>query len=446
MLVFASTLVSSIVGAVYWLLLVRVTGLAAGGGAAGIVSAALIPGSVLGLGLGLAAAREAAAAGGCFPAPVARAVAAASLAAGLLGYWLSSLLGSGAVLAAAGGVLAGLSVSSAALFNALLGLEAFAWMLYSSLAANAAKLAAGLSLGFMGYGVAAYLAGFLLFNLVLSLATLPPILSRGLCPAPGRRLLALAAGNTVDSLATQLPAAVSVYLYALLTGAREATGALYLGMMTAAALAMLPTSLARATLARSIREGREMAGGALAAGLAAALPPAALVAALPGEVFSIVSRDLASPGPRLALSMLAAASTLLAAVNVVIVELNRRGAARALAALGAARLAAVLSLLPLLTARLGLPGASLAYALSLAVGVTVAAPLAPWAPRLASKALAAALLPVAAVAVSAPLPARLASALASVAAAHLWLYPYTRLLPLAVEAARRAAGLALRRG
>ncbi len=434
-LVLAANLLSGLGGAAYWVVMTRVTGLDAAGAAAKVVSASMIPGSVLGYGFSLAVAREAAEAGhgaawsiflGSLP------VAAVAAAAGWL---LALLLGRWAWI---GGLLAGLTVASLAATQLLLGLEQYEDMLAAVAAGNAAKLSTGLLLGLRGLGAGAFLAGFLAAPAAM-LATSLLLAARrgaGLGPYDRGRLARLGFSNSLQALGGQLPAVLTVYAYALAGAGDREAGILYMGVMVSTVLAGLPGSLATAALPQSVKRGRSLIERPLRVGLTLLAPLAAAFAAAPREVFSAVSPGFATRSAAEALAVLAASAPPQAVLQAAVVELNMKGDSAAIAASAAARIAAIAALTPPLARLAGTPGAAAAYTASVAAAIAALAPATPWTPGLALKST----LPQAPAAVAgatlAPLPAAAAAVAAAAWATGRMVYPLRSAVKTALQAAR----------
>jgi len=429
---------TAVAGALFWFLLARLTGLGSVGAASSIVSAAMMPATVLGAGFGMAAARHVAARG---PGAACGLLVFSLLLAGLAAVFSAGLaffldVGGGEEVAA--GVLGFLMTAGGVGLQVLLGMEMFGAILAANLAGNVAKLVVGVAAALAGLGGLAVVLGFAAFPAVSLAVSSIVVAARGGVRGCGgflgeaRGLLGLGVSNTLYASSAQLPVSLGIYLYAVLGGEPIDTGALYLAMMAAQVVAMPASSLAAATLPSSVQEGRAMAPATLRLGLAAAMPLAAALAASPQFFYSLLGRGLLGRDSAAVLQLLVYTAPLLASLGTMLVEFNRRAAARPIALVSAIRLVLTAALLPPLAAVGGALGAAAAFAAA-TVAALVAASLSVPSVLLDVLRAEAALLPPSMLLHG----SMLAAVVSSMLLAHALLYPYTRMLALVYRAFAR---------
>jgi O-antigen/teichoic acid export membrane protein len=324
-------------------------------------------------GLGLAAAREAAAVGG-------RAASAALLAGLVLGLLASTVaaamtanLGYSFDIVAASSALAlSMTVAQASLW-AVLGYEAFRMFFAAQLLGSLAKLATLLALVALGAGALAALLGYLAGSLASSSTAVAYMVVRRLLGRPslklGLRLATLHASNYLLVVSAQLPIVLSVYAFAY-TAPPVDVGSLYISFMVVLALATVPGSLLGASLPIAVRRSVDPFIEAYRLGTGAVAPLAAAVAVASTTILSALNPELARGSQ--ALTVLALGLPLLVYLHAAMMRMNARRELRSLAAMGVARLAALLALLATLSQSLGVLGAALAYLASAAVVLPLA--------------------------------------------------------------------------
>lgn len=373
--IFLGGLIISLSGFVFWLLVAGLAGVEAVGVASAVVSAAMIASTLSSAGLNLAVARETAARSHAalreaLVIGLILGLLAAALSlplTGLLGYTLY------APLAAA---LALVSVISQVLQFGLVGLERFRGFALAVTVGSAAKLGLGASLALLSLGALAALVGFLSFPLTASLAALVMLwrsrAGDGDWGLTGmRRLASLAVSNYPFILSTQLLTMLGVYLFAYLTGEASSTGVLYISMMIALALGMIPQSILGAALPIATRRDTDPFAGALRLGLGLATPLVAAIAAAPALVLSTINPELA--GGAWVLRILVLSMAPLAFLTAAITRYNKEGEPRPIAVIGVVRLATLVLLLPPLTKLAGVEGAAVAYLASTIAPIPLAA-------------------------------------------------------------------------
>ncbi len=359
-----STLVVSVSGFIFWLLVTRIAGVEAVGSASAAISAAAIAATIAGAGLNIAATREAAASRGSGFTSSALVALALSLPAALIALALASLLGLDQTARALVLVYCCASLLAQACLGSLSGLGLFGRVLGATVAGSVAKIAVGVLLALAGLGYVAALAGCTVYPILVSVASLTAAAS--LLARPTRhsiaRVLRLTAGNYLFAFSGQLLVMLNVYLYALLGRSMAGTGSLYISLMACVVLAGLTGQLAIAALSVTVRRGRETFRESLHAGLLIATPFVVLAALAPDELLSLISPRLGEDW--MVLVTLLASVPALAIATVYVSKLNAEQRVSRLAVIGATRVAVLLVLLPPLVKALDVVGAAAAFTLS----------------------------------------------------------------------------------
>lgn len=372
---FASSVVSSLAGFLFWFVLARIVGVGIVGDTSAVISAAGVSATLISAGLNFAVIREVAARGsdgfvvgllvGCI----------VGLVAGLIAIPLTSLLGLDR-LSFEAGVLAFFSVLGVTASSGLIGFSRFGQFFIVSSVGALIKLVVGIALGLLGYLILAPILGMLAFPVtatILSLVFLRKYfdlesIRSSLDVLPS--FLKLTYSNYANVLSNRLLTMLGVYLFAFLVREPVSTGSLYISLMVFLATMAIPGSILNALLPIATRKGSEPYLEAFRVGLGLTVPVLVLEGGFAGLVLWLIHPDLVYASDILRVLLISAPPLVL--VQTVVTRFNQFLMTGRIALLGLVRLCVLLGLLPLLVSWYGLMGAGLAFLLANVAGAFVA--------------------------------------------------------------------------
>ena len=365
MWIFLGSLVVSLSGFIFWVILSRLAGVESVGIASAVVSASGVATTLVSAGLNIAVVRVVAAGGPkAFTTSVILAVVLGSAAA-VLTIPLIHSLGYGGLTYFAS-ALALLTAAGVAVTQSLIGFELFKGFFTTLLTGSLAKVAVGVALAVAGLGALAPLIGYLAYPvvaLITGTSVVLPLLMRSgtlrLDAQEFKELIKLTFSNYPYTFSTQLMTMLGVYFFAYLIREAVPVGTLYIALMITLAISAIPNSLLSAALPIGVRRGTEPFAEGFRIGLSLATPIVVFVGAASSTVLRIINPELLLGANTLKILLLSLPP--LTALTSAIMSLNRRGDIKGLAAVGLIRLAVLTALLPPLTHYAGLLGASLAY-------------------------------------------------------------------------------------
>jgi len=378
--IFLGNLSISLGGFIFWLVIARLVGAEALGVASAVVSCSGIAVTFVSAGLGIAVMREVAVRG--LNALVTSTVLAlimgigAAFLAALLAHGLGStdLIGIASLLALANTI-------STPLLSGLLGLERFRGYFAASFTGSLAKVLLGITLAVLGFGVMAPLLGYLAHPIVAAMAavaliTRVPRADKIKLDLGGlKSLVSLTYSNYPYMFSNQLLSMLSVYVFAFLVGEALSTGTLYIALMITLAISAIPGSILNAALPVGARRNANPFSEGFRIGLGLATPIIAVALAAPTLILEAINPELVGGANALRISLLSIAP--LTALTAVIIKLNKDGEKGKLTALGLARLALLITLLPILTKVIGVEGAAVAFLLASALLIPFALKIEP---------------------------------------------------------------------